>query len=58
MHCGKILREKTVADLNDGNDVFLVCSSKTVHFMTAVGKDVAFFQQIIAVSVSQLYFAL
>ena len=41
---GKILREKTVADLNDSDHIIGICGAQTVYFMATVRKNIAFLQ--------------
>ena len=38
----EILREKTVADLDDRNDIFLFGGAQTMNLMTTVGKNIPF----------------
>ena len=38
----EILREKTVADLDDRNDIFLFGGAQAMNLMTTVGKNIPF----------------
>ena len=52
------MREKAIADLYDCNNIFLIGRSQTVNFMTAVGKNITFFQKVMMAYVFQMDFTL